>query len=249
MQQLQFIEPGRIEWREVAEPTLTPKGALVRPLAVATCDIDALIARGKIPVPGPFALGHEFVAEVVQVGDDVATVRPGAPYLTSATERVLVYGIGSIGLYAVASARALGAPVTYVDRSDANCVVAEQLGADVRNEPPARRYEPHQIVVHTSSTEAGLRSALDSTAPDGVLTDTGIFFSDVAMPLLAMYTKGITFVTGRVNARAEMNAALEQIVSGTFDPSPVVLSTASWDEAPEAWATHRGRLVVARQLP
>lgn len=71
MRQLEFVEPGRVEWREAAEPQLGgPREALVRPLAVAMCDLDAWLMRGAIPFPGPFALGHEFVAEVAKAGDE-----------------------------------------------------------------------------------------------------------------------------------------------------------------------------------
>ena len=73
MRQLQFLEAGRVEWQEVAEPQLEgAREALVRPLAVAMCDLDAWLIRGAVPFPGPFALGHEFVAEVVRAGDQAA---------------------------------------------------------------------------------------------------------------------------------------------------------------------------------
>ena len=72
MRELTFIEPGSVEWRDVAEPALDgPAQALVRPLAVATCDLDAAIVNGASPFQGPLALGHEFVAEVVEVGEGV----------------------------------------------------------------------------------------------------------------------------------------------------------------------------------
>ena len=54
-----------------------PFRALVRPVAVATCDLDDMIVRGTSPFPAPFALGHEGVAEVVEVGDRVQAVSPG----------------------------------------------------------------------------------------------------------------------------------------------------------------------------
>ena len=78
MRELTFIEPGRLEWREVTEPKLQGTGeALVRPIAASNCDIDTAIVRGHVPVPGPFAIGHEFVAEVVEVGGGVRGVKPG----------------------------------------------------------------------------------------------------------------------------------------------------------------------------
>ena len=78
MQQLTFPEHGRLEWIDVPAPPLTSDdGALVRPLAVTTCDLDHAIVSGRVPLPGPFPLGHEFVAQVVDVGDAVTGVRPG----------------------------------------------------------------------------------------------------------------------------------------------------------------------------
>ena len=78
MQELNFIEAGRLEWRPAAEPRLEGDGeALVRPLVVATCDLDRLLVRGLAPAEGPFPFGHEGVAEVTEVGDAVEGFRPG----------------------------------------------------------------------------------------------------------------------------------------------------------------------------
>ena len=67
MRQLTFTEQKRLEWWDVPEPRIEdPRDAIVRPLAVSACDLDPLIARGETPFPGPIALGHEFVAEVVE---------------------------------------------------------------------------------------------------------------------------------------------------------------------------------------
>jgi threonine dehydrogenase-like Zn-dependent dehydrogenase len=78
MRRLIFIEPGRLEWEEALDPQL--KGAdeaIVRPIAVSNCDLDTAIVRGDAPLPGPFAIGHEFIAEVVEVGEDVTSFAPG----------------------------------------------------------------------------------------------------------------------------------------------------------------------------
>lgn len=73
-----------LEWREVKRPRLTADNeALVRPLAVAACDLDRSIAFGRSPFPGEFMLGHEFTAEVVEVGDAVTGFRPGDKVLAS----------------------------------------------------------------------------------------------------------------------------------------------------------------------
>jgi alcohol dehydrogenase len=78
MQQLTFSGAGRLDWEEVTAPELSGgEDALVRPIAVATCDLDTALVSGRAPLPGPFAFGHEFVADVLEVGDAVTSVRPG----------------------------------------------------------------------------------------------------------------------------------------------------------------------------
>lgn len=77
MQQLTFIKPGIFEWHDVVYPKIqTGSDAIVRPIAVARCDLDLYIATGFIPFPGPFAFGHEMVGEIVDAGDK-ADVVPG----------------------------------------------------------------------------------------------------------------------------------------------------------------------------
>ena len=78
MQQLTCVGPRELEWREVAEPRLTADGdALIRPLAVARCEIDPLLIAGGPIREAPFALGHECVAEIVELADDVRGLEVG----------------------------------------------------------------------------------------------------------------------------------------------------------------------------
>jgi alcohol dehydrogenase len=78
MNQLYFLGPHRVEWREAPDPQLLrPSDALVRPVAVATCDLDTALLHGDAPFEGPFPLGHEGVAEVLEVGEEVSTVAIG----------------------------------------------------------------------------------------------------------------------------------------------------------------------------
>ncbi len=70
--------PGaRLRWRSVAAPRPPgPRGAIVRPIAASTCDMDCPVMLGATPIALPLHLGHECVAEVLSVGGEVATVRP-----------------------------------------------------------------------------------------------------------------------------------------------------------------------------
>ena len=77
MRQLTLTEDRQLDWKDVPEPALKGPGeAIVRPLAVALCDLDLPMIRGEVPFPPPVALGHECVGEVVEVGDEVTSVRP-----------------------------------------------------------------------------------------------------------------------------------------------------------------------------
>jgi threonine dehydrogenase-like Zn-dependent dehydrogenase len=70
---------GGLEWREDPKPEiLAPSDALVRPIAVSTCDLDQAIVHTTVPgAEQPFAIGHEGVGEVIEVGSAVTRLRPG----------------------------------------------------------------------------------------------------------------------------------------------------------------------------
>jgi alcohol dehydrogenase len=70
VKELTLLEPRRLEWADVDAPQRRDeRDALVRPLAVATCDLDAMIIAGRTPWQPPVAVGHECVAEVLEASD------------------------------------------------------------------------------------------------------------------------------------------------------------------------------------
>lgn len=78
MQALFYLGNGNLAWRETAAAECQGPGeALVRPQAVAACDLDVGIVAGTSPFEPPFVLGHEFAGEVVAVGERVGRFRPG----------------------------------------------------------------------------------------------------------------------------------------------------------------------------
>ena len=78
MKELVFVGPRRLEWRERDDWRIAdPREALVRPLAVAVCDLDWETIAGRTPFKGPFGFGHEAFAQVIEVGADVTSVKPG----------------------------------------------------------------------------------------------------------------------------------------------------------------------------
>jgi len=107
---------------------------------------------------------------------------------------------------------------------------------------------PYPITVDASADPNGLALALRSTAPDGICTSTAIYFGEQpSLPLLEMYTKGITFKTGRANARTAMPHVLELAASGALRPELVTTSVVGWSAAADA-LVERGwtKLVIER---
>jgi alcohol dehydrogenase len=337
MRQLTFVQPNVVEWREVADPVLHADGeALVRPMAVANCDLDRLIISGRFPVPGPFALGHEFIADVVDIGDAVTTVVPGdavvvpfqvscgacyrcaagltgscrtvkrgssyglgplgrgewggalsdivrVPYANAmlvplgnvdplalasasdnipdayrtvagplrehagATVLIVANGYGSIPLYAAAIASALGAErVDYVDTTEPRLALAHRLGAQPLTGREAVGRNRYPIVVDGTFDPAGLAFCLRHVEPGGICTSVGIYLEDVALPMLEMYTTGVTFRTGRVDARPIIPDIVALVAADRLRPELVTTAVVGWEDAPAAMLDLPTKLVVSR---
>jgi alcohol dehydrogenase len=333
MRALTYTGPDALEWRDVPDPRIAGDGeAIVRPLAVATCDLDDLIVAGRSPFPAPFVLGHEAVAEVVDVGDAVTSVRPGdrvvvpfqincggcpacregrtgncdrvpaastygfgygadgtrwggfladhihvpfadamlvpvpdglAPETAAGASDNLVdayrtvgpplaarpgatvlvvggAGPGSIGLYAVAQALALGSEgVLYVDEDAGRRELAAGMGADTHDHIPERLERTFPITVDASGRPGALPLALRSLARDGICTVTAIYFREPPpLPMFEMYVKNTTLVTGRIHARRDAPRVLELLAGGDFDPTPVTTRVVPFAEAAEALSAH-----------
>ncbi|MEU5092649.1 zinc-dependent alcohol dehydrogenase family protein [Streptomyces sp. NPDC021356] len=80
-----FQGPGRSAWEETPDPDAKePTDAVVRVDTVTICGTDLHILKGDVPGVRPgTVLGHEAVGEVVEVGSDVWSVRPGDQVLVS----------------------------------------------------------------------------------------------------------------------------------------------------------------------
>ena len=334
MRQLEFVEAGKLEWRESPDPKLQADGeAIVRPVALATCDIDTAFVQGRFPAE-PFPFGHECVAEVTDVGDRVETVKPGdlvsVPFQISCGEcaacragrtgscesvpRLSTYGLpigedyggfasdsvrvpypdamlvpipdgiapgtvaslsdnipdawrcvapplaerpgspvlialgaGSIALYSVAIALALGAErVDVVGGRERDRELAAELGANVLDEGFPHRAGFYPITVDASADPDGIACVLRSTDQDGYSTSIGIYLEPTPLPLLDMFTQGVTFVTGRPHVRMLMPEVLELIRQGKFDPEPMTVQKVTWDDAAEALSELRAKTVVER---
>ncbi|MGA2455032.1 MAG: alcohol dehydrogenase catalytic domain-containing protein [Solirubrobacteraceae bacterium] len=69
---------GRLRWQDAPAPAPPgPHAAIVHPIAASTCDLDCALSLGATQLPLPLHLGHECVAEVLEVGERVTGVKPG----------------------------------------------------------------------------------------------------------------------------------------------------------------------------
>jgi alcohol dehydrogenase len=85
MRHLVIEAPGRLAWREAQRPTLqSGVDAIVRPIVVGRCDLDVGFVHGLAPIASGEPLGHECIAEVVDVGEHVTTVSRGMRAIVAA---------------------------------------------------------------------------------------------------------------------------------------------------------------------
>ena len=174
-----------------------------------------------------------------------------APTLAAAPgAEILVVGgaAASIGLYVVAFAAALHAGrVRYTDTDAQRCAAAERLGADVtRHEGPwPTRFERAPITVDNTGDADGLACALRSTDDYGTCTSVAPQFAAATpVPLLAMYTKGVTLHVSRADSRRFLPAVIDLVTSGCFDPAAVPTTVVPWDQADRAWLEPAIKLVI-----
>lgn len=161
------------------------------------------------------------------------------------SEVLIVGGGGSVPLYAVQIATALGAAkVHYLDLDEESLAIAERLGANVIEGPIPRQLGPYPVTVDASMNPAGLGCALRSTAPDGICTSTGIYTEDTGLPLFEMYLNVVTFRTGRIHARPAIPGLIDLVVTRRLHPEQVTTHVADWEDTTAALADAPRKLII-----
>lgn len=157
-------------------------------------------------------------------------------------------GVGSVALFAAAYAKAAGAGrVDYVDTDRRRLGIAEKLGANPIDSPPKRRFGTYPITVDASGNADSLLSAIRSTEPEGYCSSVGAHFTDIAIPIIEMYAKGIHFYTGRGQGRPNFEPALDFITSGRVKPELVITEIQPFELAHEVLAEPSMKPVLARR--
>ena len=138
--------------------------------------------------------------------------------------------------------------VTYIDTGPDRLAVASDLGAEaIDTEPPRRTDDRHRIVLDAGSTHESLACACRSTLPGGDCTHVGILYEpETPVPLLEMYTSGLSLHVGRVMARHVMPEVLGMIERKELNPAAVTDRVLDFDSAATALLEPHTKLVFSR---
>ncbi|NYJ07198.1 zinc-dependent alcohol dehydrogenase [Petropleomorpha daqingensis] len=191
-------------------------GALAEQLAVPAWSLHALpesvgAVLGALVEPGGNAL------RAAQAAD----LEPG--------ERVLVTGPGTIGLLVAMFARAAGAEVHLLGRSDRSLAFARGLGFEhtwTEDELPAL---PFDAVVEASNAVHLPARALDLVEPAGRVVYIGLAGSPSTIDTRTLALKDVTAV-GILSASPGLPDTIAAYASGAVDPRPLVAATVGLDQ-------------------
>jgi len=149
-----------------------------------------------------------------------------------------VVGGGTIGLCAVAVARALGAEVALEARHDAQRRAGERLGVGA----PRREYD---IVVDCAGSESALESAVRLCKPGGTLILLATYWNGLDLPGIMLCMKEIRILPSSMYSRQEgardFDMAARMLADDPAIAPALISHRYSLDAAPEAFAMAANR--------
>jgi threonine dehydrogenase-like Zn-dependent dehydrogenase len=153
-------------------------------------------------------------------------------------QRVAVVGAGSIGLLAVAAARAAGAEVGLVSRHDAQAAAGERLGA----RPADGEYD---VVVECAGTESALQRCCELAKPGARLVLLSSYWEGLSFPGFMLMLKELrvqpSSMYGRHSAGRDIDGAAALLAATPELPRTVITHRLPLDAAPEAFRIARDR--------
>ena len=163
-----------------------------------------------------------------------------------AADRVVVVGVGPIGLGAVMLARAAGVrDIVAFDQIQDRIDVARECGASAHLVAPgeiatAARGSDASLVVEAAGTVEGFELAFASLANRGRLLVLGRLPTRPALDTNAMVSKSLSLIGSRGHAGGGIFPTLvERIAAGSFDPSPMITARFPMSRVHEAFAHAR----------
>lgn len=190
-------------------------GALAEQLAVPAASLFAL----------PDTIDDTAGALVEPGGNGLRAVRAAA---LSSGERVLVLGLGTIGLLAAAFAGLAGAEVHGLGRSQRSLDFARTRGLDGvwrADDLPAL---PWDVVIEASNAPEMPARALDLVEPGERIVYIGLAGTPSHIDTRTLALKDVTAV-GVLAASSGLAGTIEAYASGDIDPRPLVAATVGLD--------------------
>jgi 2-desacetyl-2-hydroxyethyl bacteriochlorophyllide A dehydrogenase len=179
----------------------------------------AMPARAIHPLPD--ALDPALGALVEPAGNALRAVWGAA---LSEGDRALVLGAGTIGLLAAMFARAQGAEVHLMGRSERSLEFARTLGFDgvwTADELPDL---PFGAVIDASNGPALPAKALELVEPAGRVVYIGLASTPSLVDTRNLTLKDVTAV-GVLSGSPSMSAAIDLFAAGAIDPRPLIGAT------------------------
>lgn len=200
----------------------------------------AALPRGIDPVVAASAADN--IADGYRAVAPHLARRPRAPVL------VVCHGNRSIALYAAHAAVALGAAEVVFESDDpATLEIAARVGATPVLTDLSRRNGRWPIVVDCGVDPAGIRHAIASAAPGGVVQSVSYYpEASVGLPLGKMYTLGVELSIGRVHSATVAREILRLMGEGRLRPEVVPTTVIPWEEAAGRYLEPACKLVVVR---
>jgi threonine dehydrogenase-like Zn-dependent dehydrogenase len=157
---------------------------------------------------------------------------------TAPGERVAVVGGGSIGLLAVACARAFGHPVDLEARHRGQVEAGERLGA-------GRPSGVYDVVIEATGSASGVARCVELARPGGRVVILGVFFGLLPVPGTESLVKELTFTLamayGRQDGRREVEAAADLLAAVPEIAAALITHRFALADAPQAFATASAR--------
>ncbi|UFN49709.1 L-idonate 5-dehydrogenase [Roseomonas sp. OT10] len=209
---------------------------------------EALVCDASQAVPVPEGVAAETAAFAEPLSVCLHAARQAGPLMG---QRVLVVGVGPIGMLTLLVARHAGArEVVVTDIADSPLALARRLGAaqalNTAAEPSAmdrfRADKGHfDVVFEASGSGPGLADALSAARPGATVVQIGTG-GDVPLPLSTLVAKEIT-LRGTFRFHEEFAWAVGFLASGAIDVSPLLTEVVPLAEAIRAFdlASDRSR--------
>jgi len=186
-------------------------------------------ASAIVPLPAGVPVGDACLVEPLAIA--VHGVRRAA---LTGKERIAVVGGGTIGLTAVAAARATGARLDLAARHDSQREAGARLGAGEIDED-----EPYDVVIDAAGTTTSLEQAVGLVRSCGTLLILATFWEGMSLPGVTLCMKEVDVIPaslyGRTAAGRDVDAAAALLASHREIATTIITHRFPLEAAPEAF--------------